>query len=85
MENTIKPLADAIYRERVQRARKAPASKKMGWGGELFDEACERMRMGIRHQFPNANEDEVETILLQRLKRLRQVEEHGVYRKCASK
>jgi len=81
MEELIEPLADAIYADKVRRARKAPPSKKMGWGGELFDEACYRMRMGIRHQFPDADEREVEEILYQRLNRLRQVHEHGIYRK----
>lgn len=85
MEDTIKALADDIYRRKVLRAKNAPASKKTGWGGELFDEACERMRMGIRHQFPDADADEVEVILLQRLKRLRQVHEHGIYRECDPK
>lgn len=79
MESTIKPLADAIYAEKVRRARTAPASQKMGWGAELFGEACERMKSGIRAQFPTASTEEVKTLLLRRLNRLRQVHEHGIY------
>ncbi len=73
-------LIDSIYRRKVLRAREAPASQKMGWGGELFAGACGRMRDGIRHQFPEADEGEVERILRWQLNRLRQVHEHGVYR-----
>ncbi|MBX7207178.1 MAG: hypothetical protein K1X78_02595 [Verrucomicrobiaceae bacterium] len=77
----IKPLADALFIEKVKRARTAPLSRKMGWGPELFDEACVRMKDGIRHQFPQASEVEVEALLLKRLNRLRQVAEHGIYRR----
>ncbi|NJM55122.1 MAG: hypothetical protein HC841_03660 [Verrucomicrobiae bacterium] len=77
----IKPLADAIFADKVRRARAAPLTRKMGWGPELFEEACVRMKDGIRHQFPQADEAEVGALLLRRLNRLRQVAEHGVYRR----
>jgi hypothetical protein len=81
----IKPMADAIYADKVRRARAAPKEQKMGWGPELFSEACVRMKDGIRHQFPHATDDEVVALLLKRLNRLRQVAEHGIYqRKGAS-
>jgi hypothetical protein len=35
--------------------------------------------MGIRHQFPKTDADEVERILFQRLNRLRRLHEHGLY------
>ena len=79
MDALIQPLADAIYADRVKRARNAPTSQKMGWGPELFEEACERMRMGIRHQFPETAPADVERILLERLDRLRRVHEHSIY------
>ena len=82
MESEIKALADAIYVDRVRRARAAPLSKKMGWGGELFTESCHRMRAGIRAQFPESDEAKVEEILRVRLRRLRQVHEHGIYIKA---
>jgi len=81
MDAEIKELADSIYRRRVIRAREAPLSKKMGWGALLFEEACTRMRIGIRSQFENADEVEVEAILRKRLERLRALHEHGLYRK----
>jgi hypothetical protein len=81
MEENIKALADAIYADKVRRARASPLTQKMGWGAELFSEACERMRVGIRMQFPQAGADEVKTELLRRLNRLRQVHEHGIYQR----
>ena len=51
----------------------------MGWGPELFEDACERMAMGIRAQFPELTSAEVSDELLRRLNRLRQVHEHGIY------
>jgi hypothetical protein len=80
-EADIKPLADAIYADKVRRARAAPATQKMGWGAELFAEACERMCDGIRAQFPAFSPDEVRAMLLKRLSRLRQVDEHGIYQR----
>lgn len=79
VEDSIKPLADAIYADKVRRARQAPMSQKMGWGAELFEEACQRMKMGIQHQFPEFDANEVEAMLRRRLNRLRQVAEHGIY------
>lgn len=68
-------LADAIYRERILRARAMSFDEKLWGGAHLFDAVCERMRSGIRMQFPHADDDQVETILGERLARLRQVEE----------
>jgi hypothetical protein len=80
-DQQIKELADAIYVEKIRRARAMPRSKKMGWGGILFGEVCGRMRAGIRSQLPQADEAEVETILRQRLDRLAAVEDAGIFRK----
>ena len=79
-EAHIKPLADAIYADKVRRARAAPATQKMGWGAELFADACERMCDGIRAQFPAFGPDEVKAMLQKRLNRLRKLDEHGIYR-----
>ena len=74
------PLMDDIFREKVRRARLIPPGEKMFSGLELFEEVEERMRAGVRHQFPAADAGEVESILSQRFARLRQIEEHGLYR-----
>lgn len=60
-------LIDAIYRERVHRARRTPPEQKLLAGPELFEMACEITRAGIRHQHPDADEAQVEAILAQRL------------------
>ncbi len=79
----IKPMADAIYADKVRRARAAPATQKMGWGAELFAEACQRMSDGIRAQFPVLSPIEVKTLLAKRLDRLRKLDEHGIYQPSA--
>jgi hypothetical protein len=72
-------LIDDIYREKILRARQVPQEERLCAGGDLFEEVCERMRDGIRMQFPQADAAEVERILRERLDRLRKVEEHGIY------
>jgi len=66
MEN-IKELADQIFRDRVLRARKMDPAEKLSAGFELFEFACGISRAGIRHQFPEADDAEVERILAERL------------------
>ncbi|MFM9964106.1 MAG: hypothetical protein ACKV2Q_23125 [Planctomycetaceae bacterium] len=78
MDN-INELADAIYADRLQRARERRPMLKLLDGFELFDEVCGRMRAGIRSQFPNADHRQVETILRERIDRLREIEEFGLY------
>lgn len=76
----IAPLADAIYRDRVERARRQPSWEKFQDALRLHDEVIQRNKAGIRHQFPDADEARVHEILLERLKKLRQVHERGLYR-----
>ena len=64
---SIKELADDIYRERVLRARRTPIEQKVLAGAELFDFACQFTRAGIRAQNPEADEPQVEAILRERL------------------
>ena len=72
-------LIDGIERDRMARARQMSPGAKFLAGGELFDDVCDRMRAGIRSQFPNEDDAGVNRILKQRLDRLRQVEERGIY------
>lgn len=84
MEQQIAELVDPIYRDKVLRARAAPLSKKMGWGAEMFTEVRGRMKSGIRMQFPEATEEKVNSILLERLDRLTRVEEMGIFKPVES-
>lgn len=77
-EPEIRELADEIYRDKVRRARGLSPSSKMGLGAEIFAEVCGRMRSGIRHQFPQASDKEVNTLLRQRLDRLAKIREAGM-------
>lgn len=68
-------LADAIYRERIERARRMSPEEKFLAGGELFEDVCERMAAGLRHENPAADETTIQELLnrrfelLQRLRR----------------
>ncbi len=79
MESTIQALADAIYADKVRRARGLSEGERMDTAIELFEGALGMMRDGLRSQFPAADAAEVEVRLRQRLKRLKQVGEHGIY------
>jgi hypothetical protein len=60
-------LAEALYRERVIRARRMAPEEKFIAGEELFALACSITLAGIRNQFPNANDQECLHLLKQRL------------------
>jgi len=68
-------LIDAIYRERVLRARVTPPDQKLLDGPRLFDFACRITMDGIQNQFPDADEKRVREILAQRLALRRRLEE----------
>ncbi len=70
----IRELADAIYRERVLRARRTPIDQKLWAGAELFEAACQITCDGIRHQNPGISEDRVQEILRERLALRRRLE-----------
>lgn len=60
-------LVDEIYRERVLRARATPPERKLFAGPELFGYACRITLAGIRNQYPDADESEIQQMLSQRL------------------
>jgi len=76
----IKPTADAIYADKVRRARALTIGERIDTSIELFEGALGMMRDGIRSQFPSLDDSGVENMLRKRLGRLRQVAEHGIYR-----
>lgn len=67
-------LVDAIYRERVLRARRTPIEFKLRAGGELFEEVCQRMADGLRDENPGADEATIQDLLRRRLALLRRLE-----------
>ena len=80
MNSEFKPLADAIYRERVLRARQTPPEERLLDGVRLFDQAIDRMRLGVQLQYPVAGPEEIERRLVQRIQKLWQLSDHGYYR-----
>lgn len=80
MESEFKPLADAIYRERVLRARRTPPEERLLDGVRLYDQALERMRMGVQLQHPEAGAEEVERLLVGRIWKMWRISDHGFYR-----
>jgi len=67
MNPEFQPLADAIYRDRVLRARRTPPEKRILEGPRLFDYACAITLAGLRSQHPKATEAELRVALRQRL------------------
>ena len=72
-------LMDEIFASKIMRAREQSMSDKMLAGPRLFEEACQRMRGGIRSQFPGYTPEQVEAELDRRLKIKRVIDEFGIY------
>ena len=70
---------DEIFRDKVLRARQESPESKLFQGLELFETALVWMRAGIRGQFPQYDEAQVEAEVHRRIARIRQVEEYGFY------
>jgi hypothetical protein len=75
----LKELQDAIYREKVLRARKMTESERLAAALEQIDFAFIAMRDGVRMQFPHADEAEVERVLAARLEKLRRMDDRGLF------
>lgn len=68
-------LIDAIYRDRVRASRELTVEQRLRAGAELFEEVCARLRDGIRAQYPDADPDEVERILHERIEIARRLDQ----------
>lgn len=66
-ESAFKSLQDDIFLDKVQRAKETPMSRKFMDGLELFDMGLVMMRSGIRHSFPDYDEEQVQAELRRRL------------------
>jgi hypothetical protein len=74
MEPT-KELGDQLYRDKVLAARAMSPEERARAGLRLYEMACKIARDGIRHQFPDTSEGEVNRHLAARLELGRRLEE----------
>ncbi len=75
MNSEVKLLADALFWEKLGRARAMKPEDRMKAGPELFDYACGITLTALREQMPGASEAEVLAALRRRLAIKRQLEE----------
>ena len=67
--------ADALYRERVLRARKMTGEERMLEGVRMFDRECEAMRLEIMQANPNFSANDAEAEVRRRIREARAREE----------
>lgn len=68
-------LVDDLFWEEIERARAMLPAEKLRAGAELFEYACRITLAGIRHQHPEASEEELRRILEARLELAERLEE----------
>jgi hypothetical protein len=74
MEPT-RELIDAMFWERVRRAREMSPEEKLLAGATLFDRSCRIMADGIRDEFPDADKKQIREVLVARLALARRLEQ----------
>jgi hypothetical protein len=78
------PLIDAIFLDKVARAKARSMEEKILDGPRLFDENCAFMRSAIGAQFPELNEAQIEDELRRRLAIAREIDSADIYRDVES-
>ncbi len=80
IDDDTKRLMDEIFVDKVLRARRRSIGEKILDGPRLFEDGCKLMRSGIRWQFPEYADEQVEAELRRRLSIRRRIDEAGIYR-----
>jgi hypothetical protein len=75
MNHESQPLADSLYWERVERARRLTPEQRLLAGPELFDYACSITLSALREQLPGASEMQLLEALRRRMAVKRRLEE----------
>jgi hypothetical protein len=75
----IKALQDSIFLSKVARARRTPINERLADGPLLFDECCQIMRAGIRGQFPDFTEEQVDSEFRRRLAIGKRLSDGNIY------
>jgi len=70
-----KELIDEIFRDKVIQARKMSVEQKLWAGPELFEWSCQWALAGIRHQFPEVDDERARQMLEERLELQRRLED----------
>lgn len=65
--NDIESLATEIEQRKISRAREASMEEKLLDGPRLFRMSCEAMKAGLRLDHPEASEDEIHDLLIDRI------------------
>ena len=73
-------LIDALFADKVGRARTTPAEEKLADGPRLFDLNCQIIKGAIRSQFPAFSNEQIEQEYCRRLQIARAIDEAGIYR-----
>jgi len=77
MSEPSEELIEELYHQQVLAARGMPPADKLLAGARLFDRTCHIMCDGIRDEYPQADEQQVREILIERLALARRLEESG--------
>jgi hypothetical protein len=78
-QEDIDRLADAIYRDKVLRAREADSAEKFLDGLHLFELAMEFTRAGVAAELDTDDEKAIASGVQRRFDLCRRMEEHGLY------
>ena len=79
VDDETKQMMDSIFIGKVLRARRTPMDEKILDGPRLFDLNCAMARSGIRSQFPDYSDEQVEQELRRRLAIARRIDDAGIY------
>ena len=75
----LKPMMDAIHRERILKARRQKPEQRFAEAMELTDFAFEVMENAVRSEHPGCDDATVTALLRRRLMRLRQREDYLLF------
>lgn len=70
-----KAFLDEIYRRKILHSRKLTPEQRITCALELSDSVARIIRDGVRNQFPNACEDEVQRLFIERVRRVKRLDE----------
>lgn len=72
MDYSVEFIRELFYRDLERARRMTPAARFLA-GPELWDMACSISKSGIRHQNPQASEEEIDRLLDERIARGRRI------------